>query len=69
MRTSFLAVAALVPLFPVPAPLLAQVLEREDNTWGWHDHQPAEAWVLKHEEAAGTTASQSQTTADDTALG
>jgi hypothetical protein len=66
VRSSLLAVAALVPLFPVPAPLFAQVLE--DNIWGWHDHQPTEAWVRQNEEAAGVAASQSQTKAEHPAL-
>jgi hypothetical protein len=59
MRSSLLVVAALVPLFPVPAPLFAQVLEREDSISGWHDHQPTEAWVQQDEEAAAIAASQS----------
>ena len=60
MRPSLLAVAALVPLFPVPAPLIAQMLEREDDFWGWHDHQPTEAWVRENEEPAAPAASKSQ---------
>jgi hypothetical protein len=69
MRSSLLAVAALVPLFPVPAPLFAHMLEREDNILGWHDHRPTEAWVRKNEEAAAVAAAQSQTSADDSVLG
>ena len=60
MRLSLLAVAALVPLFPVPAPLIAQMLERENNIWGRHDYQPTEAWVRQNEERAAIAVSQSQ---------
>jgi hypothetical protein len=61
MKTSLLAVAVLVPLFPVPVSLIAQVLEREDNIWGWN-HEPTEVWAGRR--SCRRAPSRSRTTRD-----
>jgi hypothetical protein len=64
MRTSLLSVALLVPLLPVPKPLIAQVMEREDNIDGWHDHEPTKVRARQNEDATGVAPSHSQAKPD-----
>ncbi len=61
MRPSLLTVAVLVPLFPVPPHLVAEVLEREVNMGGARDQEPTDACLRQNEEDAGVARSQSET--------
>ena len=56
------ATALTVALLAAPAAAFAQSQEptREGNVWGWRDHQPTEAQVLKNEAAASVQLTPTQ---------
>jgi hypothetical protein len=56
------AMAMTVALLAAPAAAFAQtqVPAREGNIWGWRDHQPTEAQVLKNEAASGVELTSTQ---------